>query len=159
MIRVQDLHLSDLSVLGVVLTMTFSIASSLLELDDAQVQAHIRQNLILLEDAARARNFALRDDSTLAWNFCTGTLPKFWTSAGVIDEVIGTDLLYKQTNYKNVLEVALRIIANELQHRYCISWKMVWHYVRTFGTEAVKVEVLNRSKLSFGQEREECSEC
>ena len=71
MIRVQDLHLSDLSVLGVVLTMTFSIASSLLELDDAQVQAHIRQNLILLEDAARARNFAVRDDSTLAWNFCT----------------------------------------------------------------------------------------
>lgn len=134
--------------------MGFSICECLAEIDDAAVLDKFRARMLELEDAARVRNFQIRDDSTLVWNFCTATLPSYWTATQVVDELVGVDLLYSNTRYKKLLERVLRLLADELHAKYGIGWKMLWHIVRTHGTEAVKVEVLMRAGLAFGEARE-----
>ena len=135
----------------------FSIQEDFATIDDHVVRHEFERRMITLEDAARARNFAIRDDSTLIWNYCTGTLPTFWTAHGVIDELFGTDALHRHTNYTAVLELALRHIANEMKATYQIHWDQVWYFCRTYATEAVKAEVLRRAGVAFGDEP--CSEC
>lgn len=128
----------------------FSIKGCVDSLDSSTLE-QFNINLALLEAEAKKRKFQLRDDSKLMWIYCINQAGIQWTPTTVIDELVGIDVLYKHTNYKSNCEEGLRIIANEMKRRYDIKWEMVWHFVREFGTAAIKYETLRRNNLSFGQ--------
>ena len=128
----------------------FSIKESIASLDSYTLEEfNVKFNLLKIE--AQKRNFDLRDDSTLIWNYCLDKAGIHWTAKSVIDELMGIDILYKYTNYNSNCQEGLRLIANEMKRRHNIKWDILWHFVREYGTAAIKYETLRRNKLMFGQ--------
>ena len=128
--------------------MKFSIDESKKILDTCTLDT-FNENYEKLSTIASTKNFTLRDDSKLIWNYCLNKIQ--WNPESVIDELVGIDYLYKNTNYSTNLEIGLPIIANFFKNKYNTHWDVLWQYVREWGSEAIKIETMRRNNIQFGQ--------
>lgn len=126
--------------------MKFSISESTQALDPETLET-FNANFEKLKICANEQEFQLRDDSKLVWNFCLGKIS--WQPQHVIDELIGINNLYQNTNYAQNLEIGLPILANELKRRYNTHWDVLWLFVREWGSEAIKIETMRRNNMQF----------
>lgn len=128
--------------------MKFSIDESKKILDTCTLDI-FNENYEKLSIIALKKNFTLRDDSKLIWNYCLNKIQ--WKPESVIDELIGIHHLYQNTNYSTNLEIGLPIVANFLKNKYNTHWDVLWQYVREWGSEAIKIETMKRNNIQFGQ--------
>jgi hypothetical protein len=79
----------------------------------------------------------IRDDSRLAWVFCTH--PGL-DAEDVAHEILSTNYLYSSTPYPSVIQERLRAAANMLHESYpSVHWSDVWTMIIKYGVPVVKL--------------------
>jgi len=119
---------------------------------EMQMEMQMEEKKMELDQACRILGVVPRDDSTLGTKFIQGELSSLWTAQQVAAEMCATQRLYKDTNYKQVLELSLRLIANEMHKRYpVVSWTTLWKYTKIYGADAVKYAAIrqNSSDMNY----------
>lgn len=118
----------------------FSIDAALAELDVATAMP-LRQKLTSLAECfhgATQGTLTMRDDSRLAYLFCTSSLGSEWTREEVMHEMMCIQQITQATSYGAVSQDAVRILATQLHADTKASWTAVWKTVSTLGCDAVK---------------------
>lgn len=131
----------------------FSIDSSLRALDAANA-AVVRQRLgALREELARTTNrkYALRDDSRLAFLFCTDSLGAEWTQSEVVHELMSIQYISSNTPYVRMSQDVLRAVAHQLKEETKASWGDVWKTVSPLGSDALKYACMDASGVRIPQ--------
>lgn len=120
-------------------TPSFSCEAALRELN-ATERAVVQSRLKLLSEKLRSTSgYQLRDDSRLAFLSATGQLGPSWTDDVVCHEMACVQFICDTTPYTDVLQSALRRLANELKSKYKIrDWATVWKIVRSHGPDVLK---------------------
>ena len=89
---------------------------------------------------------AIRDDSRMAWMFCT---QPGLEADDVAHEISSTNYLYSSTAYPVVIQERLRLAAKILHDsRPDIHWSDVWALVVKYGVPVVKLAQENSTKKS-----------
>ena len=130
-------------------TERFSIEAALGALD-ATAASVVRQKLSLVrKDVERMSQggFSLRDDSRLAYLFCTEALPAEWTHEEVVHELMCIQYISQNTQYPVISQSALRQLAQSLKEETGASWTDVWNTVATLGADAVKYACMDAARL------------
>lgn len=79
----------------------------------------------------------IRDDSRLAWVFCT---QPGLNADEVVHEISSTNYLYSSTPYPDVIQERLRAAADMLHQTYpSVHWSDVWAMVIKYGVPVVKL--------------------
>lgn len=150
------------------LHMSFSLQAEISALADAG-SGNVLERLATLkaEVAAYGPQFEVRDDSKLAWKYCSDIdahTESFWNEAsGTADlskialELVAMQLLYStplHTNkgdrsFKDLQEAKLRELANWAKQTHpSLPWKRVWAIVRDSGTPLVKLAACKNMLVS-----------
>lgn len=66
-----------------------------------------------------------------------------------MEELVLTDLMYKQTPYASNMEIGLRDIACTLKAEYSLPWNIVWKHVKALAPLAIKAATMRTSGFSF----------
>ena len=95
----------------------------------------------LLQKECDRIDLVIRSDSTLAERYTRNLLPAPWDVKQVAWEMKATQHLYmnQHANYKRILELTLRHIANAMRGKYpCVSWTTIWKHTKVHAARAVK---------------------
>ena len=87
---------------------------------------------------------AVRDDSSLAWGFASGygdaSRMRFST---VIDEIATMQVLYRDTNYNELLQNDMKVVAGYMKKKYpSVPWKLLWQFMREHFVPIAKIQAV-----------------
>ena len=93
--------------------------------------------------------YALRDDSRLAFRYATGCLPPHWNLYAVAHEIACTQYLCDQVPYQSVQQEFLRALTNTIKAQSEVSWKVLWTAVADLGPDIAKLLLMEQHGLIF----------
>ena len=97
-----------------------------------------------------SHNLPLRNDSRLAYLWCTGQLLAPYNSIeDVVHELYCTHVLNQNTEYFSTREVAAKIMADDLIANKRIDWKSAWDIVKRHYFDILKYHSMIKGNIRF----------
>lgn len=125
----------------------FSCEESLLKLDEPE-QSRAREKLKQLSTSLSIHEYKydVRDDSKLAFNYCTGRLD--WKEVDVMEELCMIQWLSENTDYHAQCEFLIRAVAEHFHAKYNIrDWSLLYRIVRSYVPDILKQHIISKSGL------------
>tara|TARA_B100000787_G_C16197409_1_gene301969 strand:+ start:4291 stop:4722 length:432 start_codon:yes stop_codon:yes gene_type:complete len=125
----------------------FSCEQNLLKLSEPeQAKARAKMKQLSMSLDIHEYKYGIRDDSKLAFNYCTGDLN--WTEVDVMEELCLIQWLSENTDYHNVCETLIREVAAHCKAKYKIrDWSLLYRIVRSYVPDILKQHLVSESGL------------
>lgn len=100
-----------------------------------------------VHDMQRAMGMEPRTDSRLTSQWVDGTAnPVYKTATDVAHELVFVDHIYQTTLYGEVIEEAMRLIAQWVQTETRLPWGDTWQLVRWYAPTMLKLHFLRKTE-------------
>ena len=115
-----------------------SLEERVQNLPDPTRDAALERLRLLRDHLLSVYDVTLRDDSRLAYKYCTNTLPHpYHTLEDVAHELFVVDRLHRTTSYATDVQVKSKEKAAELVARG-LTWTQAWNVVKEHYFDAIK---------------------
>ena len=112
---------------------TFSCSQQLQSMsEEQQIQFNIRWEGLKKNVQAKS-HYDVRDDSRLAYLYCSNQIVGQSAEEDVAHELICIQYMCENYDYMKICEQTLRHMSNELKSKYNLKWPQIWHILTTIG--------------------------
>jgi hypothetical protein len=97
-----------------------------------------------------AMNGELRDDSRLAFSYCSGSLPKCWAQAWVIDDLNAAKERQNSTLHKQLASTCIKFLEEYLKHQYSsdLTRENITVLAKKYGSTFARLFYINQTNMN-----------